>query len=293
MSTVSKFSIATPTRNNLEKLKRCVGSIRGQQSVSKEHLIQDACSTDGTSEWLASQSGLAAVSERDEGMYDAINRAWARASGEVLSWLNSDEQYLPGTLARIDRIFLDYPEVDVISGNSIVVNATGQPIAFRREVPFRRRYVANSFLNVMSCTLFFRRRLLDSGLLCFDTHYRYAGDMDLMLRLQQNGARMFHLPDYLSLFGIDGSNLSTHAGMAEETREIQLKYGGSGSPLVRQAWLTARRLERLWRGAYRSVSHEYRYALDEVPNYQSVTARGVGGRYSLGDGSVRREVGAP
>ena len=291
MSTVSKFSIATPTRNNLDKLKRCVGSIRGQQSVSKEHLIQDACSTDGTSEWLASQSGLAAVSEPDDGMYDAINRAWARASGDVLSWLNSDEQYLPGTLARIERAFRDHPEVDVISGNSIVVDSAGQPVAFRREVPFRRRYVANSFLNVMSCTLFFRRRLLDSGLLCFDTHYRYAGDMDLMLRLEKNGTRMLHLPDYLSLFGIDGSNLSTHAGMAKETRAVQLKYGGSYNPLVRQGWLAVRRLERLWRRAYWPDSHEYPFAVDEVPSYRNVLARGVGGRYSLVDAIRKQEEG--
>ena len=287
------FSIATPTRNSLDKLKRCVGSIRGQLDASHEHLIQDACSTDGTPDWLATQPGLAAVSERDQGMYDAINRAWARSSGDVLSWLNSDEQYLPSTLARVERAFREHPQVDVVSGNSIVVDPAGRAVALRREVPFRRRYVANNFLNVMSCTLFFRRRLLNSGLLHFNTRYRYAGDMDLMLRLAQSRARMLHLPDYLSLFGIDGSNLSTHSGMADETREIQLKYGGSHRPLVRQGWLVARRIERLLRGAYWPVAHEYRFALDETPHYQNIHAQGVGGRYSLNDADDQREVGSP
>ena len=286
------FSIATPTHNSLEKLKHCIGSVRGQRGVTFEQLVQDAKSTDGTPQWLLGQADLRVVSESDAGMYDAINRAWARATGEVLSWLNSDEQYLPGTLDSVEQAFRDHPEIDVISGNSIVVDPTGHPIALRREVPFRRSYVANSFLNVMSCTLFFRRRLLDSGLLRFDTRYRYAGDMDLMLRLDQSGVRMLHLPDYLSLFGIDGSNLSTHAGMAEETRAIQLKYGGSRSVLVRRGWLAVRRIERLWRGAYWPVSHEYRFALDEVPNYQTVRARGVGGRYSLDDAGERRAEGA-
>ena len=92
------FSIATPTRNALAKLRRCVGSVQGPFGPSCEQLVQDACSTDGTPEWLFRQPDLKAVSEPDAGMYDAINRAWGRAQGQILSWLNSDEQYLPGTL---------------------------------------------------------------------------------------------------------------------------------------------------------------------------------------------------
>ena len=99
------FSIATPTRNDLDKLKRCIGSVRGQTSVRVEHLIQDAQSTDGTADWLAAEEGLDYRSEADHGMYDAINRAWGRARGQILAWLNSDEQYLPGALARVADFF--------------------------------------------------------------------------------------------------------------------------------------------------------------------------------------------
>src|ERR1700722_9783144 len=56
--TEPRFSIVTPTRNSLEKLKRCVGSVRGQTGVCLEHLIQDAYSTDGTREWLQCQRDL-------------------------------------------------------------------------------------------------------------------------------------------------------------------------------------------------------------------------------------------
>jgi glycosyltransferase involved in cell wall biosynthesis len=97
MRDTTDFSIATPTRNALEQLKRCVGSVRGQKSVSYEHLVQDAMSSDGTPQWLSAQSDIAAVSENDSGMYDAINRSWNRSRGKILSWLNSDEQsLLPG-----------------------------------------------------------------------------------------------------------------------------------------------------------------------------------------------------
>jgi len=148
------FSIATPTRNSLEKLKRCVGSVRGQKEVTFEHIIQDATSTDDTPAWLESQSNLMAISEKDAGMYDAINRAWARSNGDFLSWLNSDEQYLPGTLAKVQAYFDTHPDVDVVFGDYIVTDPDGHPIALRREIPFRKIYVANSFLNMQSATIF-------------------------------------------------------------------------------------------------------------------------------------------
>lgn len=93
---MTRFSVVTPTRNSLTKLKCCVGSVRGQTGVEVEHLVHDACSTDGTVGWLSGQNDLDSVSENDSGMYDAINRGWSRASGDIVSWLNSDEQYLPG-----------------------------------------------------------------------------------------------------------------------------------------------------------------------------------------------------
>lgn len=139
------FSIATPTRNSLDRLRRCVGSVRGQRGVTLEHLVHDARSEDGTPAWLAAQAGLLGISEADGGMYDAINRAWARSTGKFLSWLNSDEQYLLGTLAKVEAFFDAHPDVDVVFGNYIVADAQGRPVALRREIPFRRITQSTAF----------------------------------------------------------------------------------------------------------------------------------------------------
>lgn len=302
------FSIATPTRNALDKLVRCIGSVRGQHQVAREHLVQDACSEDGTGVWLQAQAGAQEVagaaaatlswrSERDSGMYDAINRAWARSRGGILSWLNADEQYLPGTLARVGAFFAANPDCDVLYGDYIVADPAGRPVALRREIPFRRRYVTHGFLYAQSCTLFFRRRLFDAGTLMLDTNYRYAADMDLLLRLHDGGARIAHLPGYLSIFGIDGSNLSTHPRMLEETEHIRRRFDASGSRAVRALTLAGRRVERLVRGCYRRDDVQYLYATDEAPHYQRVHARAIGGRYALSDIEGRAErvepVGMP
>ena len=278
-----RFSIATPTRNALDKLKRCVGSVRGQSEVSYEHLVQDAQSSDGTSVWLAGEADLLGCSEADAGMYDAINRAWARSSGEFLSWLNSDEQYLPGTLAKVAAYFDANPGVDVVFGDYIVADADGKPVALRREIPFRRIYVVNRHLNTQSCTLFFRRKLLDAGLLRLDSQYRYAADKALMLGLADANVVIHHIHEYLSIFGIDGTNLSTHAKMDEEAESIRLAHGAFRSKAMRHLVLAGRRIERLIHGAYRLEDIRYRYATDEVPHYVEIEASGMGGRYSLAD----------
>lgn len=284
------FSIATPTRNALEKLRRCVGSVRGQAGIALEHLVHDAASTDGTPEWLGNQAGLRGISQSDRGMYDAINRAWQRSGGQLLSWLNSDEQYLPGALARVQAFFEAHPEVDVLSGNYVVTDDQGRAVALRREIPLRKVYIVNSFLNLASCTLFFRRRLLDRGLLQLDSRFRYAADMDLILRLAEAGAVFRHIPDYLALFGIDGSNLSTHPQAGIEGETICRAHGAFRSRGARALVKMGRRLERLLRGGYRRESLVYRYALDERPTYRQFKAVRIGGRYSLADTQGSAEV---
>jgi len=274
-----KFSIATPTRNALEKLKQCVGSVRGQHGINYEHIIQDACSTDGTPGWLLSQSALVACVEKDSGMYDAINRAWSKASGQVLAWLNSDEQYLPGTLATVAKVFDQHPEVDFIRGNAIIVDRNGAAIAARRDIRLSSLYIANTFLNAHSCTLFFRKSLWDDGLVRLDEKYRYAGDMEMILRLLRAGKRCFHINQYLATFMLDGSNLSCHPEMLNEADDVQRRYGGAASPMVRKVVTACRYVERLFRGSYRKVSLSYDFAIDELPTYRRVTAVAVPGSY--------------
>jgi len=288
MNSSPTFSVATPTYNALTKLRRCVGSVRGQCTADYEHLVQDARSTDGTPEWLALQQrtdpALAAASEPDAGMYDAINRAWSRSSGAYLSWLNSDEQYLPGTLAYVHKWFEAHPAVPVIYGDYLVAHADGNAVALRREIPFRRAYVVNGFLHAASCTLFFRRELWDRGFLRFDDSLRYAADKDLMLRLNAAGFPIVHVPRVLAVFGIDGSNLSRHPQMEAEAELVRRRHGALASRALRRLVMLGRTAERFVGGGYRRHDFAYRYAVDERPLYRDITAQHLSGRYTLADG---------
>ena len=92
-----KFSIVTPSFRNSRWLKLCIASVADQQGVEFEHIVQDSCSDDGTQDWLPRDRRVKAFIEKDSGMYDAVNRGYRRAQGDILAYLNCDEQYLPGT----------------------------------------------------------------------------------------------------------------------------------------------------------------------------------------------------
>ena len=100
-----KFSVITPSFRNSEWLKLCIASVADQSGAEFEHIVQDSCSDDGTQDWLTKDSRVRAFIEKDGGMYDAVNRGYRRATGDILCYLNCDEQYLPGALATVRKVF--------------------------------------------------------------------------------------------------------------------------------------------------------------------------------------------
>src|SRR3989442_942101 len=126
-----RFSIITPSFRHSEWLKLCIASVADQE-VELEHIIQDSCSDDGTQEWLPRESRVKAFVEKDRGMYDAVNRGFRRATGDLLAYLNCDEQYLPGALAAVRNYFLQNPKKEVVFANCIVVDSNGNYICDRR-----------------------------------------------------------------------------------------------------------------------------------------------------------------
>ncbi len=269
------------------------GNARLNATVSAEvqHIIQDGGSKDGSVEFLlafmaqhpsTSNYQPSFCSEADKGMYDAINKAWGKSDGDILSWLNSDEQYLPGTLSKISSFFEAHPKTDVVFGNMIIVDAEGRPIAARREIDLCKRHIANGALFVFSGAMFFHRRLFDRGILKFDTMYKLAGDMDLVLHLMDHGAVFRHVDEYLSLFTADGGNLTTRRWeqMQSETQEIRAKYGGHNSA-IRRLFLLDRYVKRCLRGCYVRRPVHFDYVQDESGRSSRIDAGGVGRAYRL------------
>ncbi len=236
-----KFTVVTPSFGQLSFLKLNAASIAEQRGdgVEVEHIIQDGGSKDGTREWLSTRPDIHGVAESDEGMYDAINRGIIKGSGEVYSWLNCDEQYLPGTLAAVQDFFTTHPEADMVAGDTIVVDADGEYMCHRKAVVPTTGILRLGRTPVQSSSLFFREKLVKGpNAILFDPQWKAMGDWAWLRDQNARGARMVRIPRFLSSFVDDGSNLGMSPRAISETRAV---YGALSTfqracePLVRGA----------------------------------------------------------
>lgn len=259
-----KFSIVTASHRQLAWLKRCARSVADQRGGFEiEHIVQDAGTGPELESWARAQPGMRLFVEKDTGMYDALNRGFRRAEGDVLGILNCDEQYLPGTLARVAEAFEKEPNADILAGDFLLVDATGKLLAFRKATPLRAAMILTDHLYDFTCAMFFRRSFwLKSGVE-FDPGYRAAGDADFVARLLRAGARARCIPAYLATFVVTEENLSLRAdpaGEAARLRRITPGWARAAAPALRQL----RHVEKLLAGGYRPAPISYEiYAGEE------------------------------
>ncbi len=243
-----KFSVITPSFNMLEYLKRCFLSVADQEGMTKEHIIIDGDSNDGTKEWLKNTKMVNHISEKDKGMYDAINKGLSMADGEILSYLNCDEQYLPNTLYFVKRYFEQNPEIDVVFGDALLIKPSGSLISYRKGYPLRWFYILSSHLYLLSCTMFFRRKIITDGIR-FNDQLRDIGDQDFVVRILCNGYQTAHVNRYLAAFTVTGKNMCTGKNADLEKRN-SIERAPKWVKLLRWPLNVLRLSEKLLNGAY-------------------------------------------
>ncbi|MEY2427944.1 MAG: hypothetical protein QOJ40_829 [Verrucomicrobiota bacterium] len=265
-SSVVRFSIITPSYRSSAWLKLCVASVADQQA-ELEHIIQDAESDDGTLDWLLQDKRVKAFVEKDQGMYDAINRGLRRASGEILGYLNCDEQYLPGALRVVGEFFERHPQTDVAFGDVVIVDAKGEYLSHRKmQVPLKY-HTWTSHLSTLSCATFFRRRVVSEKGLVFDARLRDVGDGEWMVRMLQRRIKMEALGQFTSAFTRTGANMSAGANARREAQEL---YAGAPAwaRQIKPLLVLHHRLRRLIGGMYFQKPFSY-----EIFTLQNPTQR--------------------
>src|SRR5262249_32657359 len=140
-------------------IRKTVESVLGQAYPRLNYLVQDGGSSDETVSVLSGfGSQLNWVSEPDEGQADAINRAFRRVDAEIMAWLNSDDLLLPGALGYVGRFFARHPEVDLIYGHRIYIDADGREIG-RMVLPPHDGRVLKWQDYIPQETMFWRRKV--------------------------------------------------------------------------------------------------------------------------------------
>ena len=194
-------SIVTPSYNQAPYVEETLRSVIAQRHEVQEYVVLDGGSDDGSAAIIARHAADidSWQSEPDGGQAAAIAAGFARSTGEVLFWINSDDMIAAGAVARVRRAFAAHPEWDVLTGYSVFLDERGLVTGVNPIGGESRFWLNQGILHVCQQTCYFRRSLYDrvGG---FDPGLHCMLDTELWLRFFAAGARWGHIPAVLGGF---------------------------------------------------------------------------------------------
>jgi hypothetical protein len=259
-----RISIVTPSFNQGQFLEETIRSVFDQHYENLEYILIDGGSTDGSLRTIKKYGDRFAhwSSEPDHGQYDAINKGFAKSTGEIMGWLNSDDKYLPWTFSLVADIFTAFSQVEWLTTvHPLAWNEQGQPI----KIDFTGGFSRQSFLQggnfpvkgsvgrrwIQQESTFWRRSLWERAGGRLDPSLTMAADFELWARFYEH-ADLFGVQALLGGFrshGAQKSVLHRDRYMAEAEQVLREKGNWPGG-----------RLESFSRGILWKILRQYSLA---------------------------------
>ncbi|MCU0488245.1 MAG: glycosyltransferase [Anaerolineales bacterium] len=238
MNPTPLVSIVTPSYNQARFIEETIQSVLGQDYPRIEYLIVDGGSTDGSVEIIRRYADRLGwwVSERDQGQTDAINKGFARANGEILAWINSDDTYLPQAVSQAVAALQSHPQAGMVYGDANLIDEHGAVLGKfpARQTDYRR--LRQGYVHIPQQAAFFRADLWRKiGPL--DPTFYFAMDYDLWVRLAGQ-APLVYTPQLWANFRLHqtGKSVVSDDRCWPEMMRVHYREGGSWfSPLVFKA----------------------------------------------------------
>ncbi len=242
-----KISIVTPCYNAAATIGETIRSVLDQQGVNLEYIVCDGGSGDGTADIIRSHAAQLAwwVSERDRGQVDAINKGFARATGNVLGFLNGDDVLAPGALKTVCDTLANNPHADIVQGGVEWIDFDGRTLGTHLGDMNSLEDALDIFRvwwggrQWVQPEVFYRRALKDR-VGSFDERYHLAFDYDFWVRCFRAGARVQRIPETLVRFRRHAAQKSVDADRANAEIRAILAENLANRPQI-SAW-TRRRL---------------------------------------------------
>lgn len=194
-------SIISPSLNNRQYLPRLLACISQQTYQPIEHIIVDGRSTDGSQEFLKTVDPTShrLIVDKDQSMYEAINRGIKSSKGEILGYLNVDDLYFPKTVETVVEYFTNDRLVDIVFGDVISVDEAKQHFSLygyaNRQYTLSRLALDQS---IGQPSVFFRRQVIDKiGL--FDDRLKLVADLEYWMRAAAKRLKFKKINQFLSL----------------------------------------------------------------------------------------------
>ena len=215
------FTIITVCYNSSKTIAKTIESVLNQNFDDYEYLIIDGLSTDGTIDIIESYRDrfagkLKLVSEKDNGIYDAMNKGIAMAKGTLIGLVNSDDYYEPGALKKVSDIYDGY-EYSIIYGMLRTLKSGTEKGVYLKS----HQFIEEDMIAHPSC--FVSKKIYDEfGL--YSLEYPCSADYEFFLRIRnEQKIRYYPIYEIISNFSVDGASGQTKGYM--DTMRLKKNYG--------------------------------------------------------------------
>ena len=201
MFSLPKISIIIPSFNQVKYIEETFLSIINQNYDNLEIIVIDGGSTDGSVNIIKKYEEHLHywVSEKDHGQSNAINKGFSRASGEIVTWLCSDDTYLPNCLRIVGEFFNKNPKVDFLYGNVISINEHSITTNKIRNLPFSKIGFLNSVGSIPQPASFYKNSVL-TKINLLNEDMNFFMDYDFFARMILSGSRFKSISNVLATY---------------------------------------------------------------------------------------------
>lgn len=221
---MNKLSIITISYNKANFIESTILSVLRQKNVDVEYIIIDGGSTDGSLNIINKYKNSLAyyISEPDNGPANALNKGIAKATGNIIGFINSDDTYNDQALEKVDQYFSSHPHVDCILGNGNKMDKNGKIIRKVYSDPFNlRQYLAGS-LTIFQPSIFFRQDVIEK-IGGFNEANKICWDGELLVDFALNKIRIKSIPDFLANIRIYDETISSSENFRDKYDNERLR----------------------------------------------------------------------
>jgi glycosyltransferase involved in cell wall biosynthesis len=194
METMPKISVVVPSFNQAKYLELTLRSILDQQYPNLELIVIDGGSKDESPDIIRKYEKHMKFwcSEPDGGQTQGLIKGFSHATGEILCFLNSDDLFEPGALREVGEYFARHPDADAVYGNALWIDADGNTLQPKKEIPFNRFIWLYTYNYIPGMSMFWRRTIYDKagGL---NPAFQLAFDADLWIRFSDAHGKIKHV----------------------------------------------------------------------------------------------------
>ncbi len=230
-----KLTVITIVYNNAASIERTVLSVLNQTHPNIEYIIIDGASTDGTLNIIKKYEDRLAklISEKDKGIYDAMNKGLALATGDYVLFMNSgDEVYDSQT---VEKVFATSQNADIYYGETEMFDENWNSLGQRRhKAP--ENFTWKSFkygMNISHQAIYIKRSLTEP----YDLKYKYSADIDWIIKIAKKASNIVNTHLYVAKYLVGGMSKQKHRESLKERFEIFSHYYGFVANVVNHIFI--------------------------------------------------------